>query len=106
MLILTCYTVFIFYPYAGCGAAWLARLLWEQEAGGSNPSIPTNFDYGPLAQLVEQVTLNRQVGGSMPSRSTIKSTNGKGFKTRRLAIYFYTLPLRPLAPEYLITAFL
>ena len=27
----------------GCGAAWLARLLWEQEAAGSNPAIPTNL---------------------------------------------------------------
>ncbi len=26
----------------GCGAAWLARLLWEQEVAGSNPAIPTN----------------------------------------------------------------
>ena len=26
---------------AGCGAAWLARLLWEQEAPGSNPGTPT-----------------------------------------------------------------
>ena len=26
----------------GCGAAWLARLLWEQEAPGSNPGIPTH----------------------------------------------------------------
>ena len=26
---------------AGRGAAWLARLLWEQEVGGSNPPAPT-----------------------------------------------------------------
>ena len=27
--------------YPGCSAAWLARLLWEQEAESSNLSIPT-----------------------------------------------------------------
>ena len=30
----------------GCGAAWLARLLWEQEAPGSNPGIPTRSGFG------------------------------------------------------------
>ena len=25
----------------GCSAAWLARLLWEQEVRGSNPRSPT-----------------------------------------------------------------
>ena len=30
---------------AGCGAAWLARLLWEQEAAGSNPAIPTTSEH-------------------------------------------------------------
>src|SRR5439155_2802477 len=27
---------------AGRGAVWLARLVWEQEAGGSNPTVPTD----------------------------------------------------------------
>jgi hypothetical protein len=29
--------------HSGRSAAWLARLLWEQEAGGSNPPVPTSY---------------------------------------------------------------
>jgi hypothetical protein len=36
----------------GCSAAWLARLPWEQEAGGSNPSIPTIYIKKPLLKVV------------------------------------------------------
>lgn len=36
--------------------------------------------YGPLAQLVEQATLNRQVTGSIPVWPTKKDRNGKGSK--------------------------
>lgn len=28
---------------SGCSAAWVARLLWEQEVEGSNPFTPTIF---------------------------------------------------------------
>jgi hypothetical protein len=31
---------------SGRGAAWLARLLWEQEVGGSNPPAPTRAATG------------------------------------------------------------
>ena len=27
------------YP-SGCGSAWLERLVWDQEAAGSNPVTP------------------------------------------------------------------
>lgn len=27
--------------HTGCSAAWLARMLWEHEAAGSNPATPT-----------------------------------------------------------------
>ena len=26
---------------AGCGSAWLERLIWDQEVAGSNPVTPT-----------------------------------------------------------------
>ena len=28
---------------SGCGSAWLERLVWDQEAAGSNPVTPMNF---------------------------------------------------------------
>jgi hypothetical protein len=35
------------HQHSGRGAAWLARLLWEQEVGGSNPPVPTS-DFNEL----------------------------------------------------------
>ena len=29
------------FSFAGCGAVWLARLIWDQEVAGSNPVTPT-----------------------------------------------------------------
>ena len=29
------------FSITGCGAAWLARLIWDQEVAGSNPVTPT-----------------------------------------------------------------
>ena len=35
---------------SGCGAVWLARLIWDQEVAGSNPVTPTIYYYVPVAQ--------------------------------------------------------
>jgi hypothetical protein len=46
----------------GCSAAWLARLLWEQEAASSNLAIPTisagqNHDFGCPAGFQDRLTV-------------------------------------------------
>ncbi len=50
---------------------------------GSNPSAPAiiiilKSKYAPLAQLVEQLTLNQKVGGSTPSWRTSKNPENTG----------------------------
>ncbi len=57
---------------AGCSAARLARLIWDQEVGGSNPLTPTSDEcFGRLAQLGERLPYKQVVGGSSPSTPTI-----------------------------------
>ena len=55
----------------------LGNLTFNQGNEGSTPFRRTN--YGPLAQLVEQPTLNRLVAGSIPARSTIWGVYGVRF---------------------------
>ena len=59
---------------AGCSAARLAHLLWEQGVGGSNPLTPTSEKFircGRLAQLGERLLYTQVVGGSSPLAPTI-----------------------------------
>jgi hypothetical protein len=35
--------VIYLHPLSGCSVARLSRLLWEQEAAGSNPATPTKI---------------------------------------------------------------
>ena len=32
--------------HSGCGAAWLARMVWDHEVGGSNPPTPISATKG------------------------------------------------------------
>jgi hypothetical protein len=48
---------------AGCGAAWLARGVWDAEVAGSNPAIPTS-----RAQ-----TEGNSLAGSSPATPTDRS---------------------------------
>ena len=45
--------------------------LAKVDVAGSNPVSRSIFFLGPLAQSVEQVTLNHKVAGSIPARPTI-----------------------------------
>ena len=63
----------IILSISGCGSAWLERLIWDQEAAGSNPIrvvYPQGYilisEYGILAQLGEHLPYKQRVIGSSP----------------------------------------
>ena len=60
---------------SGRGAVWLARLLWEQEVGGSNPLAPT---------ILKKRKFRYSGGGARASNGIVKLTHriykdGSGF---------------------------
>ena len=52
-------------------------LSLDEMAGKGAPSIRSVIMFGPLAQLVEQGTLNPKVDGSSPSRPIVLSITGR-----------------------------
>ena len=61
-----------------------SRIVIPAVAGSSPVVHPTHF-HGPLAQLVEQLTLNQLVVGSNPTRPTISRFGGESGETGRRA---------------------
>jgi hypothetical protein len=60
--------------------------------------------YGPLAQLVEQLTLNQLVVGSIPTRPTISLKNNKFFDVaaKKIKCYPHRSKFPPFDSEYLV----
>jgi putative endonuclease len=57
---------------SGCGAVWLARVLWEHEVAGSNPATPT----------ILAVCLRS--GGSRCSTCTYSKAGGRAGSTQNI----------------------
>lgn len=58
--------------FTGRSAAWLARLLWEQEVGGSNPLAP-----------IKKRLLNCQIEIFAVNSRTIEAIRSQNFKDYR-----------------------
>jgi hypothetical protein len=52
---------------------------------------------GPLAQLVEQLTLNQRVWGSNPQRPPIKDKGFQGLRHLKAFFHFWQIPYRGLS---------
>ena len=51
----------------GCSAVWLAHVLWEHGAGGSNPFTPTQFYPGLRGPVVKRPKTSPFHGGNSGS---------------------------------------
>ena len=76
-------------PLSGCSVARLSRLLWEQEAAGSNPATPTKnpFCFGRRDFLFSGFT-------EAQLRSTLKIKKSKQFCKNCEGIFVTTPQLR------------
>ncbi len=55
---------------SGSSAAWLARLVWDQEAAGSNPAFPTTATFLELPYLT---VVMRHGAGSAATNARARS---------------------------------
>ena len=64
---------------AGCGSAWLERLVWDQEAAGSNPVTPIKKRISTSGSVVEYRLAKARVAGSNPVSRSLKPLIFQGF---------------------------
>ncbi len=82
------------------GFSWYKKVLkkkFQRHLLNLCSEMSINYIYGPVAQLVEQLTLNQWVQGSSPWQSTKKKTISVFFYCRRPAKIVKSLPLLRLA---------
>ena len=55
------------FSIPGCGAVWLARLIWDQEVAGSNPVTPSFIIWWVWHSWLARQIVALEVVGSNPT---------------------------------------
>ena len=82
--------MFVYYnrlDLSGCSSVWLERVIWDHEAAGSSPVIPTTQlnTTGCGSVWLERLIWDQEVASSNPATPT----NGQNLSEGKLTSYLF-----------------